>query len=82
MGLVAGVVLSGVVVVNYDEIYTLAHRSEIVTGTVIDKQTSLRGPTTIVVKFITRSGQTVIGETWRVDHEPERGDQIQVEYDP
>jgi hypothetical protein len=83
MCVVAGVVLSVVGTVTFTEVYTLAHRSEVVTGTVIDKQSSLRRPRpTITVKFVTRSGRTVVGETWRFETEPEVGDRIPVEDDP
>jgi hypothetical protein len=82
MCILGGLVLSAVGAANFDDIYTLAHRSEVVTGTVVDKRTGLRGPTEIGIKFITRSGETVVADTWRVDHEPNIGDQIQVEYDP
>jgi hypothetical protein len=82
MCILCGVTLSAVGAAYFDDIYTLAHRSEVVTGTVIDKRTGWRGPTEIGIKFITRSGETVVADTWRFDHEPNVGDQIQVEYDP
>lgn len=80
--MLGAVLLSAVGAATFDDIYTLAHRSEIVTGTVVKKDASLRRPTDVTVRFITRAGQTVVADTSRIDHEPNVGDQIQIEYDP
>jgi hypothetical protein len=82
MCILCGVILSAVGAAYFDDIYTLAHRSEVVKGTVIGKRIGWRRPTEIEIKFITRSGETVVAGTWHFDHEPNVGDQIQVEYDP
>ncbi|MFC5265445.1 DUF3592 domain-containing protein [Kribbella qitaiheensis] len=83
MCIVAGILLIAFGVIELDEAQTLADRSEVATGTVLERRSSApRANTTFVVKFVTHSGRTVVGETWRVVENPKVGDQIQIEYDP
>lgn len=79
MCLVAAVIMGFVGYLILSDLYLLEHRGEVVSATVLDKYSD-GGGSRIEVRFVTRTGETVLGDTTNyVDAEV--GETIQIVYD-
>ena len=79
MSLVAAVIFSGIGYAEISDLYLLKHRGEVVSATVLDESGGRNSH--ITVRYLTRAGQTVTGDTSNY-FDGDVGETIQVVYDP